>query len=120
MYNWIPNVETCVNEAYDFFVTNSKSHLFDLHERGNKNKIENFIRELPNKYYSWDIQVGKRNPTSSIGDEGGMQNMYYKVFLDSSEQITVYEIKRLDFVINEEKIKILIIGGIPLTLIFIG
>lgn len=121
---WIPNVETCVKEAYDFWVNNSKSQYLDYYARGNKNKVDNLINDVRNEYYSWYAK-DKIQPISStlfsgkIGTAGYMYNGYYKVFTELSKY-TTYEIERRDYAINEDKTEIYIIGGGLLTLIFIG
>lgn len=121
MYNWIPSVEDCVNGAYESWVTNPKSQYIDFYARGNKNKVDNLISNVRNEYYSWYVKdnVQPAGISGKIGVAGYMYNDYYKVFAETTKY-TTYEIERLDYAINEDKIEIYVIGGVLFTLIFIG
>jgi len=122
MYNWIPSVETCVNEAYEFWTNNSKSQYIDYYQRGNKNRIEDLIRNVPNEYFGWNLDKDKIQPVfteGEIGTMGYMYNNYYKVFIESTKWET-YEIERRDDAIESDKYQRIIIGGIILTVILLG
>lgn len=121
MNNWIPDVETCVKEAYDFWVTNSKSQHIDYYARGNKNKIDNLIIDVRNEYYSWypKDNIQPAFISGKIGTAGYMYNGYYKVFTEVSKY-TTYEIEKNNYAVNEDRKEILIIGGALLTLLFVG
>lgn len=118
MYNWIPSVENCVDEAYDFWVSNSKSNYIDFFQKGNKNRIYDLIRDIPNEYFDWYHNSNYGSLGNGENDGGYMYNGYYKVFAGRTNYQT-YEIKRLNDVIDSDKKNRLIVGGIILTAILI-
>ena len=115
LYSWIPSVEDCVNEAYDFWVNNPKSNYIDTYQKGNKNRINDLIRDVPNEYFDW-YHVDNYGSLGDTENAGYMFNGYYKVFSGRTNYQT-YEIKRLYDVIDSDKKNRLIIGGIILTTI---
>ena len=119
MYNWIPSVEDCINEAYDFWINNTKSQFIDYYQKGNKNRVKDLISDLPNEYFGWNLNTDKIQPAyteGKIGTMGYMYNSYYKVFIESTKWET-YEIERQDEVIAKDKKDRIITGGVILTLV---
>jgi hypothetical protein len=120
MYDWIPDEETCIDEAYDFWVTDSKSQYIDFYAKGNNNKVDNLIDDVINEYYTWypKDHVQPAFIEGKIGTAGYMYNGYYKVFTETTKY-TTYEIEKRTGAIIEDKIRIFAIGGVILTIIFI-
>ncbi len=116
MYDWIPPVQDCVNEAYEFWISNPKSNFTDSYQKGSKNRINDLIRDVPNEYFNWHNNSDYK---SVLGNEeliGYMYNGYYKVFYGRAYYQT-YEIKKLYDVIENDKKEKLIIGGAILTVV---
>jgi len=115
MYSWIPSVEDCVKEAYDFWVSDPKSNYIDTYQKGNKNRINDLIRDVPNEYFDW-YHFDNYGSMGNSEDAGYMYNGYYKVFSGRTNYQT-YEIKQLYDVIDSDKKNKLLTGGIILTVI---
>ena len=127
MYSSIPSVETCVNEAYEFWTNDSKSQYIDYYQRGNENRVKDLIRNVPNEYFGWSFDKDNIQLSSTdsrfvrqvIGRMGYMYNDYYKVFSESTKWET-YEIEKRYDVIERDKSLRLRIGSIILTVILLS
>jgi serine/threonine protein kinase len=109
MYNWIPSVPDCVEEAYDFWVNNTKSQYIEYYKKGNKHSVEDFISDFGNEYYYLQKKIDKQPIVLGIGTAGWMYNGFYKVFAERLNY-TYYEIVKNERAIEENKIKILTTG----------
>lgn len=121
MYEWIPAVETCVNEAYDFWTNNSKSNFVEFYKKGNESLVYDLISNVRNEYYNW-YGKDKIQPAfidGKIGTSGFMHNGYYKVFIEISKY-TTFEIEHNEQAVTNDRNQILVIGGVILTALFIG
>ena len=127
MYSSIPSVETCVNEAYEFWTNDSKSQYIDYYQRGNENRVKDLIRNVPNEYFGWSFDKDNIQLSSTdsrfvrqvLGRMGYMYNDYYKVFSESTKWET-YEIEKRYDVIERDKSLRLRIGSIILTVILLS
>jgi len=120
MYNWLPAVETCVNEAYDFWTNNSKSNFFEFYKKGNESLVYDLISNVRNEYYNW-YGKDKIQPAfieGKIGTAGYMHNGYYKTFIEVTKYST-YEIEHDEQAVKNDRNHLLLIGGIILTAIFL-
>ena len=119
-YSWIPSVETCVEESYDFWINNPKSQHIEFYKKGSKKLVNDFIKNFGNKYFRWDENTNKIRllSGSSIGTAGYMYNGYYKAFAEMTQYAT-YEVIRNENAIMKEKKKIIIVSIAILTAIFL-
>jgi serine/threonine protein kinase len=107
-YNWIPSVEDCVKEAYEFWVSNPKSQYIDDYKKGNKRIVENFIADFGNDYFSMELSDDKSSQRhtetvfGTAGSGGYMYNGYYKVFAEKTYYDEIYEIMRNDNKIDRD------------------
>lgn len=121
IHEWIPSVETCINEAYDFCINNPQSQYIDYYQRGNSNRILDLIRNSQNEYFHWNPSKDKIQLSSTegkIGTMGYMYDSYYRVFMESTKWET-YEIERQNDVIESDKKNRKITGGVILTLVLL-
>lgn len=119
MYDWIPSVEKCVDDAYKFYTTNSKSDWEEYHRKGNEAIVKDFISDASNRYYYWTDEGTPQDETEGkIGTAGFMYTDYYKVFINRLFY-KVYSIERNDEVIRKDRIRSGVYGFIILSLIFL-
>lgn len=121
----VPSIETAVQEALEFVVTNEKSDLQPYYSRGSSYNLEDRMKSaIDNEYYYFtqDTDVGtiRYGDGSSTVGNGSMYNGYYEVFFHRTQPKT-YSIRYVgdDIVNNDKYIMIAIYAGI-LTLIVIG
>ena len=144
-YDFIPSVETAVEEAYEFFTLNSKSPFLSDNptdqfyngrfERGCYNRIKNAMGEANNEYY-WIIKDDEPNSnipgTPLFGYETNytwdnspveltyMHNGFYRVFVGRTQPITYSVYHRPWHPEISEKNQLLLWFGIGLTLLMLG
>lgn len=144
-YDFIPSVETAVEEAFEFFVSNPKSMFLSDNstdqfyngklERGCYSRIRNAMSEVDNEYYciSRDDEPSYNIPgTPLFGYETNhtwdnspleltyMHNGYYRVFVGQTQPITYSVYRRSWHPEKSEKKKLLLCFGIGITLLMLG
>lgn len=112
-------IERSLNDAYEFYTTNSKSNYYEFYKKGNKDIFYDIINEVRNEYYYLEENnsVSQSIDSNVIGKDGAMYNDFQKTFVERTKYKT-YEIKRLNEEIASEKKNKLLIGLIIITLIF--
>lgn len=144
-YDFIPSVETAVEEAFEFFVSNPKSSFLSDNstdqfyngkfERGCYNRIKNAMSEAANDYY-WikkDDHAGywhwgkplfgdytDYNEQTSPIEYTYMHNGYYRVFVGQTQPITYSVYRQPWHPEKSEKKKLLLWFGVGLTLLMLG
>ena len=144
-YDFIPSVETAVEEAFEFFISNPKSNFLSDNstdqfyngklERGCYSRIRNAMSEAANEYY-WikkDDQAdywhwGKPlfgdytnyDKRTSPMEHTYMYNGYYRVFVGRTQPITYSVYRQPWHPEKSEKKKLLLWFGIGITLLMLG
>lgn len=144
-YDFIPSVETAVEEALEFFVSNPKSSFLSDNstdqfyngkfERGCYNRIRNAMSEASNDYY-WikkDDHAGywhfgkplfgdytDYNEQTSPMEYTYMHNGYYRVFVGQTQPITYSVYRQPWHPEKSEKKRLLLWFGVGLTLLMLG
>lgn len=125
-------VPTAVEEAFEFYTTNSKSNISDRYRKGSSNTIWNKIYECENEYFgiyetkgdlSW--HNGESIPNAKLPKDGGpvkigsMHNGYYRVFIAATQE-THYKIdKRPSNPDIKERNKLVLWCLLGLSIVFI-
>ena len=130
-------VEQAVNEAFEFYSTNVKSSFSDRFQKGSNRRLWSSIYECNNGYYSivendkpnsWKAGIPIYQPEGKSYDEaqriapyenGWMHNGYYRVFIAATQE-RHYMIQENDWVISDDRNKLLIWWGIGLSLLFLS
>lgn len=130
-------VEQAVNEAFEFYSTNPKSSMADRFSKGSNNRIWSKIHNSSNEYFwivenqnlnSWKTGISIYYPKGKSYDEvkrtmpyenGWMHNGYYRVFIAATQE-KHYMIQEKDWVVNENRNKVLLGWGIGLTALFMS
>jgi serine/threonine protein kinase len=120
MYDWMPSVQECIEDAYDFWVNNSKSNFADFYKKGNIRTVDNLISDFGNEYY--DLGFEKVNINSYIvgllcSNKWLMYNNYYKVFIGYKDG-REYKIKIKGHKIDRDRKEIQTKGIIIISSIF--
>lgn len=128
-------VEQAVNEAFEFYSTNPKSSMVDRFSKGSNNRLWSKIHDYSNEYFwivenqnpnSWKAGIPIYHPEGKSYDEaqrtipyenGWMHNGYYRVFIAATQE-KHYMIQEKDWVVNENRNKLLLWWGIGLTALF--
>jgi serine/threonine protein kinase len=123
-YNYMPSIEKCIENAYEFWVNNFKSNFANIYENGSKRLIDNLISGIDNDYYYLNKEyVDIERHMGLFYFNRWMYNDYYKVFIGAKDGV-FYEVKRNDEVINKDTMElqikgIAIISGIFALVIFV-
>lgn len=130
-------VEQAVNEAFEFYSTNPKSNMADRFSKGSNNRLWSKIHDYSNEYFwivenqnpnSWKAGIPIYHPKGKSYDEaqrtipyenGWMHNGYYRVFIAATQE-KHYMIQEKDWVVNENRNKLLLWWGIGLTVLFLS
>ena len=125
-------VEQTVNEAFEFYTANPESI-----NKGSNNRIWTKIHNSSNEFFwivenqnpnSWKAGKPIYQPKGKSYDEaqrtmpyenGWMHNGYYRVFIAATQE-RHYMIQEKDWVVNENRNKLLIWWGIGLTVLFMS
>lgn len=131
--NYAPSVPKAVEEAFEFYTTNEKSHYYNTFEKGCFDKVWSKIYDAQNEYYYMaqdSIPRFRRMGTPLFGkyptdnkpysyQNGFMYNGYYKVFIAATQSKT-YTIKKWGWNPDEqERNDLLLYWGIGLTVLMI-
>lgn len=130
-------VEQAVNEAFEFYSTNPKSGMADRFSKGSNNRLWSKIHDSSNEYFwivenensgSWidgnpiyqpesksDFEIRRTMPY----ENGWMHNGFYRVFIAATQE-RHYMIKEKDWVVNDNRNKLLLWWGIGLTVLFLS
>lgn len=137
-YDYAPSVRTAVDEAFEFFTKDSKSHMIENYQKGACDRIFSKIYDCDNEYYTilrdsipkfW--QSGEPlwgEPWRYAKDEYSgriispmaytyMHNGYYKVFVGLT-QPTTWSIKRWDCAVDSDRSKLLKFWLISTSVLF--
>ena len=105
-YSYVPNVQTAVNEAFDFYTNNNKSTYYQYFQKGSANAMWSEIYNAENEYYYlrqdktprfWrgmgnyfiDDTIKQQNGRDICPIKNGdMHNGYYRVFIAESQPQT--------------------------------
>ena len=130
-------VEQAVNEAFEFYTANPESSYADRFNKGSNNRIWTKIHNSSNEFFwivenqnpnSWKAGEPIYQPKGKSYDEaqrtmpyenGWMHNGYYRVFIAATQE-RHYMIQEKDWVVNENRNKLLIWWGIGLTVLFMS
>lgn len=130
-------VEQAVNEAFEFYSTNSKSRIADRFSKGSSNLLWSRIYDSCNEFFgivenqntgSWISGIPIYQPEGKSYEEaqrtmpyenGWMHNGYYRVFIAATQE-KHYMIQEKDWAINENRNKLLVWWGIGLTVLFMS
>lgn len=130
-------VEQAVNEAFEFYSTNPKSNMADRFIKGSNNRLWSKIHDSINEYFwivenqnpnSWKAGIPIYHPEGKSYDEaqrtipyenGWMHNGYYRVFIAATQE-KHYMIQEKDWVVIENRNKLLLWWGIGLTILFLS
>lgn len=136
-YNYAPDVQTAVDNAYEFYTNNDKSSYYKYFQKGSANDMWNKIYDSYNEYYyleedktphrfydigaiAIDETVERKNgrPVCPVKN-GYMHNGYYRVFVALTQPQT-YSIKKRPWKPDENDRKNLwLYWGIGLTVLLI-
>lgn len=133
---YAPSVQDAVENAFEFYTTNSKSRLIDEFEFGSSNKLHSSINACSNEYYTivmdqfprvWrsaENITGEKEPSNSIPklpiQAGYMYNNYYKVYIAETQPKTYSITKKPWNPDEEEKMVLWLYWFLGLTLIFLS
>ncbi len=145
LYDYMPSVETAIEEAYEFFTTNPKSMFLSdnstdqfyngLFEKGCYNRIREAMENANNEYYHimkdehadfWHMGKPLFNDYTNYNERTSpmectyMYNGYYRVFIGRTQPVT-YSIYRWAWhpEISEKK-NLLLWFGIGITVLMLG
>ena len=134
-YSYLPSIETAVEEAFDFFTSNTKSRFYKNFEKGSYSKVWSKIHDAQNEYYYMHEDENRRfwhggieglfeesisfDDHSSPFQYGYMHNGYYRVFTALTQPKT-YTIKKYAWSPDEQDKKDLwLYWSIALTVLFL-
>lgn len=130
-------VEQAVNEAFEFYSTNSKSYMADRFSKGSSHLLWSRIYDSCNEFFgivenqntgSWISGIPIYQPKGKSYEEaqrtmpyenGWMHNGYYRVFIAATQE-RHYMIQEKDWAVNENRNRLLIWWGISLTVLFLS
>lgn len=128
-------VEQAVNEAFDFYTTDTKSGFSNRYQKGSNSRIWSKIYDSNNRYYSivrndkyngWTAGTPIYHPKNMNYEKaqqlypyenGWMHNGFYRVFI-AATQTTHYMIKKNETAVKADKRNLLIEWGIGITILF--